>query len=110
MVELREAVILSRMFFQTGIFHGYHKERSSEAAMGGGRGAQRPVLRLNERKKTGAYSARAPCTAETHKFSYRSYLFPPLITTTDMYIVQYTLCHICSALATPTHYALPTHY
>ena len=34
--------------------------KSSEAAMGGGEvGAQRPVLRSNELKKTGARSARA---------------------------------------------------
>ncbi len=39
--------------------------RSSEAAMGGG-GAQRPVWHGNEPKKTGARSARAPRTANTH--------------------------------------------
>jgi len=33
--------------------------RSSEAALGSGVGAQRPVLRGNELKKTGARSARA---------------------------------------------------
>jgi hypothetical protein len=35
--------------------------------MGGPGGAQRPILRVKEPKKTGVRSAWAPCAAKTHK-------------------------------------------
>jgi hypothetical protein len=50
-----------------GYFEGaktFCPERSCEAAMGGG--AQRPVLRGNEPKKTGARSARRARAAKTY--------------------------------------------
>jgi hypothetical protein len=54
---------LAQICFQTGIFAGfslyivYFAGRDSEAAMGGARGAQRPVLRVNEVKNTVARTA-----------------------------------------------------
>jgi hypothetical protein len=45
--------------------------RSSEAALGRGVGAQRPVLRGNELKKTGARSARARTRGQNPLVGYR---------------------------------------
>jgi hypothetical protein len=45
--------------------------RSSEAALGSGVGAQRPVLRGNELKKTGARSARARTRGQNPLVVYR---------------------------------------
>jgi hypothetical protein len=39
--------------------------------MGGGGGAQRPVLRVNEPKKTGERSARAHTRGQTHLYKIR---------------------------------------
>jgi hypothetical protein len=52
--------------------------KSSEAAMGGGEvGAQRPVLRSNELKKTGARSARAS-TRGQNPLVYHIFIYDPL--------------------------------
>ncbi len=42
------------------------EDRSSEAAMGEGGGAQRPALQVSEFKKTGARSAGRARAAKTH--------------------------------------------
>ncbi len=54
--------------FVSGLF--FYFGGCSEAAMGWGGGAQRPVWRINEPKKTGARSARARTRGQNPLVSY----------------------------------------